>query len=173
MRYLLVLALIGALGLAAGRPAVAQMEPSGYSAKEQANLELAQLGVETFMAGDVEGFLALLADDIVWEVNGSPELVPSHGRYEGIEAVSEWIGNIGTGAEIVEFEVEHYYVDGDTVIMLCNERDRLMATGQEFAQCSAVFLTFSDGQLAHFLMFDDSALEFIAGYSAVLAEAQL
>jgi ketosteroid isomerase-like protein len=169
MRYLLLTALIGLLGLAGSRPAVAQTEPSGYSGEEQANLELARQGVEAFMAGDVESFLTLLSEDIVWEINGSPTLVPMHGRYEGLEAVSEWIVNAGSGAEIVDFEVERYFADGDTVIMLCNERDRLLATGQEFAQRCVVLLTFNDGKLAHFLMFDDSALEFIAGHSAALA----
>jgi len=173
MRNLLLVVLIGSMGVSWLLPVqAAQAEPEGYSAQEQANLDAARQGVDAFVAGDMEGFFALLADDIVWEVNGSSAIIPMHGRYEGIEAVRAWFDGMSGVGEVVDFSADHFFVDGDTVIMLVHARDRSAETGAEFEQRCAAFMTFSDGKLAHFLLFDDSALEYLMLQSATLAESQ-
>jgi ketosteroid isomerase-like protein len=172
MRHGLRTALIGLLGLAGLRPAAAQREQNGQSARAQANLALARQDVEAFTAGEMQGSFALPADDIVWEVNGGTSITPVPGRREGIDAVRAWSDGMIGFCGVADFNADRLFADGDTVTMLVHERDRAAQTGAELEQRCAAFRTFSAGKLARYPLFDASALEYLVMQSAAPAKAE-
>jgi len=147
------------LGLAVRQPAAAVEDLSRYTAEEQANLAAAQACLDAFAAGDMDGFYAALADDVVWEINGSRDIVPSHGSWIGIDAVRAWVDQVNAELEFIDFGPDQYFVDGDTVIVICHERDHVPATGKLIDQREIGLFTFADGKVVKFLLFDDSGQE--------------
>lgn len=159
-RVLVVVLLLAAtLGLAAQQAAAADEDPGRYTAEEQANLAAAQACVDAFAAGDMDGFYAALADDVVWQINGSRDLVPSHGTWVGIDAVRDWVALVNEELEFIDFGPDQFFVDGDTVIVIMHERDRVPATGKLIEQLEVGLFTFADGKVVNFLLFDDSGQE--------------
>ncbi len=55
----------------------------------ETNIAVVKDGFEKFLAGDISGFLQLLADDVYWDHRG-PEFVPINRLYEGPEDVGEF-----------------------------------------------------------------------------------
>ena len=161
MSRLLIGLLLVLAWTAGGRLALAAEAPTGgsYTATEQANLATAQACFNAFAGGDMDGFFATLDANVVWEVNGSQEFVPHHGKWVGIDAVRDWVNQATQDVEFIEFAADRYFADGDTVIGLCHERDRIPSTGKELSENEAAFLTFANGKIVRMLIFDDSALE--------------
>ena len=159
MRNLLVVLVIVIGGLLVSGAALAADGQGLYTTAEQANLATAQACFNAFTSGDMDSFFATLDDNVVWEVNGSPDFVPTHGKWEGIDAVRDWVGLVDSELEFLDFAADNYYVDGDTVIVVCHERNRVKATNKTIDEREVFLLTFTNGKIAHFLIFDDSAQE--------------
>ena len=157
LKVFLVIVLIAAASPA--WPQATAEQAGGWTAAEQANVEATQALFAAFLAGDIDGFLTGLADDVVWEINGSPDFVPNHGVWEGVDAVREWIGLLEADVEFVEFTPERYWADGDTVIVVCHEVGVVRATGKQIDQREVMLFTYADGKVASFMGFDDSAQE--------------
>jgi len=133
--------------------------PGRYTAEEQANLNAAQACLDAFVAGDMDGFYSFLDDDIVWEANGSPDFVASHGSWYGIDAVRDWVAQVDEELEFLDFTAEQWWADGDTVLVLCHEVDRAKATDKTIDEREIGIFTFDNGKVVHFQIFDDSAQE--------------
>lgn len=149
-------------GAAAAAPEVyspAPAYPDRYTAEEQANLATAQACLSSFVAGDMDGFFSYLTDDVVWEANGSPDLVASHGVWNGKDAVRAWTEQVDEELEFLELTAENWWVDGDTVIVLCHEVDRAKATDKTIDEREIGIFTIDNGKVARFQIFDDSAQE--------------
>ena len=58
---------------------------------EHPNATLVRQGYDLFSNGDVEGFLGLLADDVVWHVPGR---CPIAGTYKGRQGVADYLTTI-------------------------------------------------------------------------------
>jgi ketosteroid isomerase-like protein len=110
----------------------------------------------------MDTFFSLLADDVVWEINGSPEIISSHGAYYGKEAVQDWVADLSAEVEFMEFGTDQFFADGDTVIVLFHDSGMVRATGKMIDQREVAVVTFEDGMIANFLCFDDSAQELLA-----------
>jgi len=158
MRRILVVVVLVMVAVSWISTVMAQ-EPSPYTPEEQANLAAAQACVNAFAAGDMEGFYAVLDDNVVWEVNGSNTFVPSHGKWIGIDAVRDWVDQVNLELTFVDFGADQYFVDGDTVIVLMHEQDIVPATGKTIDQREVGLFTFANGKVVNFLLFDDSAQE--------------
>ncbi len=130
-----------------------------YTVEEQSNLDAAQTLFNAFATGEMDTFFALLADDVVWEINGSPELVPTHGARHGIDGVRSWLEQLEAEVELLDFGTDAFFADGDTVFVLFHDSGRNRATGKVVEQRELAMITFEDGQVSYFLCFDDSAQE--------------
>jgi ketosteroid isomerase-like protein len=87
------------------------------------NLDAVRRGIEAYIAGDSEAWVAELDPEITWEE--TPGLGPDPAIYRGVDqvraAVSSWLDMWVD----YDFEVRRYIdAGGDDVVVLANERGR-------------------------------------------------
>jgi len=123
---------------------------------EQENTKLAARMYETFMAGDVEGFLNLFSDDAVWQ---SPEIenVPLNGKFSGRENLAGFISGIDEYEEFLKFEPTEFIAQGDRIVVLGNFLCRSKTTDKQYATDFAHIITVADGKVVSFYEFFDNA----------------
>ncbi len=134
---------------------------------EQENTKLAGQMYETFMAGDVEAFLNLFSEDVVWQ---SPEIenVPLNGKLSGRENLAAFISGIDEYEEFLKFEPMEFIAQGDRVVVLGNFLVRSKTTNKEYATDFAHIITVADGKVVSFYEFFDNAA---AGRAHTAAQA--
>jgi len=123
---------------------------------EQENTKLAGQMYETFMAGDVEGFLNLFSDDASWQ---SPEIenVPLNGKFSGRENLAGFISSIDDYEEFLKMEPTEFIAQGDRVVVLGNYLARSKKTDKQYATDFAHIITVKDGKITSFYEFFDNA----------------
>src|SRR5688500_7247391 len=82
-----------------------------------------------FTNGDIERFLETVSPDTVWIYHGT-QVIPN-GTYEGTEGARAFISNIINSTEILNFEPQQYICDGNTVVVLGREHQRVKRSGRE------------------------------------------
>jgi len=110
-----------------------------------------------FAAGNMEGFTAALAPDIVWiEADNNPYLTES--PYLGVDAVvSGVLAPLGKNWTTFSVLPEHYLVDGDTVAMFGRYDATNKATGKTMTPQIVHVWTLADGKLTGFQQYGDTA----------------
>lgn len=83
-----------------------------------------------FGKGNIDGILAQLADDVVWEEgaadHGIPWLRPGRGKGHA----AEFFSVVGRDLDISRFEVKGLFESGDTVVVHCGIRATIRSTGK-------------------------------------------
>ena len=79
---------------------------------------------QAFGTGNMEALKLTLSDSTVWNYNGST-LIPYAGRYKGKDEVLKFIGNIVSNVEILDFKVEQIIANGNTVVVLGSEKQKI------------------------------------------------
>ena len=123
---------------------------------EQENTKLAGQMYETFVAGDIEAFLNLFSDDVVWQ---SPEIenVPLGGKLSGRENLAGFISSIDEYEEFLKMEPTEFIAQGDRVVVLGSYLARSKTTDKQYATDFAHIITVKDGKVISFLEFFDNA----------------
>lgn len=85
-----------------------------------------------FGDGDVEKFVATVSNDTVWIYHGT-QIIPK-GTYEGKEGARKFISGILNNTEIINFEPQEYIVEGNKVVVLGQERQKVKRSGKELKQ---------------------------------------
>ena len=85
-----------------------------------------------FSKGDVEKFLETVSADTVWIYHGT-QVIPK-GTFEGKEGARTFITNILTQTEIINFEPQQFICDGQMVVVLGQEHQRVKRSGKELKQ---------------------------------------
>lgn len=85
-----------------------------------------------FADGDVERFVATVSDDTVWIYHGT-QVIPA-GTFEKKEGVRAFMTNILERTEIISFEPQQFIVDGNTVVVLGREHQKVKRSGRELKQ---------------------------------------
>lgn len=119
----------------------------GVAMSAQENKATTQAAYRAFTAGDLEGAMANLADDVEWVVPGNSTI---GGTYRGKHEVLGFFGVLASKS--FQTDPQHFVADGDRVVVLTNT----WADGQGSQQADV--LTFADGKVAHFISFGDTAL---------------
>lgn len=87
---------------------------------------------EAFGSGDIEGFVATVSDDTVWIYHGT-KIIPK-GIFETKEGVRTFMRNILDRTEIISFEPRQFVVEGNTVVVLGREHQKVKRSGRELIQ---------------------------------------
>ena len=100
---------------------------------------------DAFARGDIPGFFALLAPDIVWhEAAGHPY----GGVYVGHEAIMQNVlARIGAEWNDFSAPAEQFIAQGDTVVTLGAYRGTCKATGKSLVAPFAIVWTVRDGKV--------------------------
>ena len=137
---------------------------------EQENIKLAEQAYETFMAGDVEGFLNLFSEDVGWN---APEIenVPLNGKFSGRENLAGFISGIDEYEEFLKMEPTEFIAQGGKVVVLGNLVARSKQTNNQYATDFAHIFTVKDGKIVGFLEFFDNAAAGRAHSAATATQA--
>lgn len=96
-----------------------------------------------FSAGDVDKFVATVSDDTVWIYHGT-QIIPA-GTFEKKEGVRTFFTNIMDRTEIINFEPTQYVVEGNMVVVLGQEYQRVKRSGRELKQKWVQIYTVENG----------------------------
>jgi len=96
----------------------------------QENVQIVKDGFAAFGRGDMQGLLALFAEDIEWIVPG--EGWPLAGTYRGHAGVADFFQKISAMLERSLFEPREFVAQGDRVLVVGFERGRVKATNRTF-----------------------------------------
>lgn len=136
---------------------------------EQQNIEIVKRGYEAFGRGDINGLLALCAENIEWVTPGPPEM-PTAGTRRGREQVALFFKALDEVFEIQRFEPKQFIAQGGQVVVLGDDTAKVKATGKVLTEQWAHAFTIRDGQIAAFREYIDTA-ETVAELRAASARA--
>lgn len=85
-----------------------------------------------FESGDVEQFVATVSDNTQWIYHGT-QIIPK-GTFEKKEGVRAFIYNILDKTEIISFEPQQFIVEGNMVVVLGQEHQKVKRSGRNLKQ---------------------------------------
>jgi ketosteroid isomerase-like protein len=121
---------------------------------EDQNVAVVQRAYEAFGRGDINGLLALLEENILWDTPGPADL-PTAGNRRGHDAVADFFQTIGTVVDILRFEPQTFVAQGDLVVVLGQETNRVKATGNRVEFEWVHVFTVRDGKVVAFKEYGD------------------
>jgi uncharacterized protein len=132
-------------------------EPPEARVSAEENAQVVQQLFGAYACGDMQAMLALLADDVVWEEPGPPELLPLAGMRRTREQVASWFALLDELEDVLEFEARQFIPDEDQVVVLGNERVRVRSTSRVYVNEWAMVFTVRDGRIARMRAYHDTA----------------
>jgi ketosteroid isomerase-like protein len=103
-----------------------------------------------FQTGNIEGLMAVVADDVAWNHHGPRNQVPFSGSYSGKAGAGEQLSIFVGGTETEKFDVQGMYADADKVFVLIQEGCKVKCTGKSYETLVAHIWTVNDGQIIQF-----------------------
>ena len=85
-----------------------------------------------FGTGDLERFINTVSEDTVWIYHGTHRIPKA--RFEGKEGAARFIRNILTTTDIIKFEPQQYVTEGNTVVVIGEEHQKVKRSGEELKQ---------------------------------------
>lgn len=85
-----------------------------------------------FGSGDVEKFVETVSDDTIWIYHGT-QIIPK-GVFEKKEGVRTFMTNILDRTEIISFEPQQFVVEGNMVVVMGQEHQKVKRSGRELKQ---------------------------------------
>ena len=123
---------------------------------EQQNIEIVKRGYEAFGRGDINGLLALCAENVEW-VSSGPSEIPTAGIRRGREQVAQFFTAVDELFEFERFEPKQFIAQGEQVVVLGSETAKVKATGTVLTEEWAHAFTMRDGKIAAFREYIDTA----------------
>ena len=99
----------------------------------QKSVEAVQAMLAAFGKGDMEALKYSLSENTVWVYHGV-EGIPYNGTYNGKDGAVQFIGNIISNVDILDFQVANILANGNTVVVLGSEKQRIKSNGQVLEQ---------------------------------------
>jgi ketosteroid isomerase-like protein len=118
--------------------------------------------IETFLkflvAGDVEQVVALLADDVVYQLFASQTALPYGGEWRGTDAVRNVLFDMLAMFDCIEFEPTILYVTDSRARCQIRYVYRHRASGEWLSGTARLVCRIKDGSIARLDEFHDDAL---------------
>lgn len=118
---------------------------------------VAQAYFDAFGLGDMDAALALLADDVVWHVDGAVT-VSTVGLMRGRDRVRRWLEDFPTNFAPRVFAIDRLFENGDEVIAVGRFRHTVIGTDRTVGSDLVIRLTVRDEQITRYQILEDSAL---------------
>jgi uncharacterized protein len=134
----------------------------------QENVQIVKDAYAAFGRGDIQGLLALLADDIEWITPG--EGLPFAGTYRGLAEVAGFFQKVSEMFEMSFFEPREFVAQGDRVLVAGFDRGKVKATNRTFEGHWAGAFTVRDGKVTNFREYIDT-LALARGFEMVASGA--
>ncbi len=108
--------------------------------------QVARQAYERFANGDIDGILAMMSDDVRWEV---PKVLPQGGSFEGRDGVGEFFAGVVREWPELQVESEELVADGDQAVSLGRARGKRPSGENAEWSFSHVF-TVRNGKIVRF-----------------------
>ena len=93
---------------------------------------------EAFGRGDLPGILAHVSEDVDWDYGQADSGVPWLKHRRGHAGVAAFLGALGEGTELLQFQPKEILAGDSVVVALVDLRLRVRATGREVAETDEV-----------------------------------
>jgi uncharacterized protein len=113
----------------------------------QENVQIVKEAYAAFGRGDMQGLLALFAEDIEWISPG--EGLPLAGTYRGLTGVADFFQKISEMLEFSLFEPREFVAQGDRVLVVGFDRGGVKATNRTFEGHWVMAFTVRDGKVTN------------------------
>lgn len=110
-----------------------------------------------YQRGDLAAVLAGVADDVVWEFPGPPD-IPMAGRRSGPGQVAEFFRTMSDATEMRHFQPRQFVSQGDQVVAIGSSIHVVRESGREIAIDWVMVFDFREGKIARFREFTDTAV---------------
>ncbi len=115
-----------------------------------AKIDIIKNSIGCFTRGDLEGVLALMAENVDFRPSGPPELLPWARQRCGPQDVAQYFADLLAIVDYKLFEPEKYLADGDEVIVLGRARMCIKATGRALDTEWLLRFELDDGQIVRY-----------------------
>ena len=123
---------------------------------EQENTQIVQKIYDNFNAGNIEGLLGALADNIEWVIPDIPK-VPFSGARRGRDSVAAFFSTVADHQEPKSFDVQAIIGQGDRVVGFGHYAWDVKSTGRDFEGDFAHIFTVESGKITRFQEYTDTA----------------
>lgn len=120
----------------------------------QENVQVVKDGYAAFGRGDIQGLLALMAEDVEWQIPGAG--LPLAGTYRGRNGVANFFQKLAADVDILDFQPREFVSDGDRVLVIGWERTRVKATNRTAEVDWIMSFTVRNGKVATFREYTDT-----------------
>ncbi|HEV7370484.1 nuclear transport factor 2 family protein [Arenibaculum sp.] len=127
------------------------------SASSEDTLSIVQQGFQAVAAKDVDGVIALLADDVEWVSPDPTGRLSWGGAWRGRDEVARWMRLVADALDDFSLVPRQFIVEEDTVVVLGRERARVAATGRPYETDFAHVVRVKGGRIVSFRGFHDTA----------------
>jgi ketosteroid isomerase-like protein len=124
-------------------------------AGKQANIDVVKKYFDSFLTHDADKTLAVVTDDIRWEVQGAPN-VPTVGKFHGKEEVRKWLEIFTKNFKPLNIQFDKYFENGDDVVTLGSFTHLALPTNKEVSSEFAAHLVVRGDKIAVYRFFEDS-----------------
>ena len=118
--------------------------------------EIVKAMFAAFGAGNMDELKKTLSDNTVWVYHGTDE-IPYNGTYTGKDEVVKFIGNIITHVDIEGFQANHFFENGNRVVVLGNEKQRIKKNRELLEQDWVQSFVVEDGLITRLDEFANTA----------------
>lgn len=102
---------------------------------------------EAFAAEDVDGLLETVSEDTKW-IYHSTQRIPA-AEFSGKDGVARFFQSIFDNVEVLEFQPLQFVAEGDTVVVVGREHQRIKRSGKERKQRWVQVYTVENGLISH------------------------
>lgn len=128
-----------------------------FTAKQPAARAVVETYLAAFAAGRVEEIVSLLAEDVVWHIDGEPT-VSTVGLLQGPKQVRRWLMAFPQNFRPREFVINEIIAQHDSVLVLGRFRHTVVSTQHTVGSDMIIHFTITDGKIRRYQIFEDSAL---------------
>lgn len=108
---------------------------------------------ESFLSGDVESVLEVLADDFEWNAPGG---APYNGIRHGRDQMRDFFEQLRRWVRVDQMDIDDVIAEGDTVVVIGRQRATVLETGRHFETPWAHVLKLRHGRIASGLALADT-----------------
>jgi len=112
----------------------------------QKNVQIVKDAYAAFGRGDIQGLLALFADDIEWIIPGEWPLAGTYRRRAGVAGLFQKVSEM---LEISFLETREFVAQGDRVLVVCFSGGRVKGTNRTYEHHEVLAFTVLNGKVTN------------------------
>lgn len=112
---------------------------------------------DAFAQNDIERALALLTEDVVWHVDGDPNVF-SIGLLSGKQQVADWMKSFPHQLLPVSLTIKRTLIEAEDAVVIGDFRYLVVTTGHYVGSDMVIHFTLRDGKISRYHIFEDSLL---------------